>query len=82
VIGFTVTSVEIAADRIPEVRTSSAAAPIRRLRSECGAAGNRCSGLRITASENLLSQVGAVALLYPSIRADMKIDGGLASGLS
>lgn len=77
---FTVTSEGFAADRVPVARTSSAAAPIRRLQSSCGAAGNRCSGLKITASENLLSQVGAVALLYPSIRADMKIDGATATG--
>jgi hypothetical protein len=77
---FTVQSAGVAADRVPEVRTNTAAAAIRGLRSRCGEAGNRCAGLKISASDNILSQVGAVALLYPSIRAEMKIDNGLASG--
>jgi hypothetical protein len=71
-----------AASRV-EIPIVNAVQPGQRSRTvsvNCGAPGNRCTGLTVTATQNLLDQVKDAAAVYPKVSGTLTINGASASG--
>ena len=47
----------------------------------CGSVGDRCSGMRVSASPNLLERIARGALVYPRIHTVLRLSDGLISGM-
>lgn len=50
------------------------------LRGSCGAPGQRCDGLKIQVSDNLLAMSEQIAAVYPEVGGEIRIRDGKASG--
>lgn len=46
----------------------------------CGGRGARCTGLKLTASENLTEKISRAAAVYPQVFGKLRLDGVSASG--
>jgi hypothetical protein len=62
------------------LRAPLAASGTDSLAAGCGAPGNRCHGMAVGVSANLLDQVENAALVYPQVRGALRLDGGRVSG--
>lgn len=65
---------------LPAPAHATSFTPTRSLTGSCGAPGNRCAGLIVEVSKNLLSLVDTAAIVYPQIGGKITITGGTAAG--
>ena len=70
----------IAHDRLVAPRAAAVTAPTRTLRGDCGGPGNRCAGLTVEVSPNLLGLVDTAAIVYPRLGGTLTLSGATASG--
>ena len=65
---------------IPLVAAVGPGQTTRTISVDCGNPGDRCTGLTLTASQNILNQVEDAAAVYPLVTDQITISGSLASG--
>lgn len=54
--------------------------PTRALRGDCGAPGRRCAGATVQVSPSLVEMVDTLAVVFPRVSGEIRIEGGTARG--